>query len=131
MKLPYLSRIPSCSQPTKFFPRHWDLAIPPLWCMGIVLVKLSVPKLKIGGSKAALSGHFFAVSRGAIDFFLNKAAKKNLSPIQAVLALELKALRPLPAPGSFPFAAVGRAVNLSMQLIYVIQIKTSCTNVIK
>lgn len=57
--------------------------------------------------------------------------KKPLSPIQAVLALELKALRPFPAPGSFPFAAVGRAVNLSMQLIYVIQIKTSCTNVIK
>lgn len=57
--------------------------------------------------------------------------KKTLSPIQAVLALELKALRPLPAPGSFLFAAVGRAVNLSMQLIYVIKIKTSCTNVIK
>lgn len=51
--------------------------------------------------------------------------------MQAVFALELKALRPLPAPGSFPLAAVGRAVNLSMQLIYVIQIKTSCTNVIK
>lgn len=100
--------------------------------MGIVLGQFTGPITENpGGPKAALSGHFLAVSRGTIDIFPQENNKKALSPIQAVLALELKALRPLPAPGSFPFAAVGRAVNLSMQLIYVIQIKTSCTNVIK
>lgn len=54
-------------------------------------------------SKAALSGHFLTVLRRTIDFFLKKTTKKTLSPIQAVFPLELKALRPRPAPGSFSF----------------------------
>lgn len=74
-------------------------------CMGIVLVQLSAPGTgDPRGPEAALSGHFLAVSRGTIDFFLKKTTKKTLSPIQAVFALELKALRPPPAPGSFSFS---------------------------